>query len=60
MSRTRRRDEEGNVFWEGRLTPEVNHRCRCEHCVSAPKKRKEEIWQDSKIKEGIKIMHEGP
>lgn len=37
MGKTRRKDKEGNVFFDGRPTKAINHRCRCEECTGVSK-----------------------
>ena len=54
MSRTRRKDKEGNVFWDGRRTREINHRCRCGWCTGVDKKALEEKIADKEMKRQLR------
>lgn len=54
MSRTRRKDKEGNVFWDGRRTREINHRCRCAWCTGIDKKTLEEKIADKDMELQLK------
>lgn len=54
MSRTRRKDKEGNVFWDGRPTRKIEYRCRCTWCTGVDKREVERKILDRELKLQLK------
>ena len=59
MSRTKRKDKEGNVFWDGNPLKDsnINYRCRCSWCTGIDRRHLQAKIADKEIKIGIEMMY---